>query len=170
KSLISKDSYQPHLFMPAKIKTVNFHGRKNYNKIMKLSRKILFLSSEERRIKKLLHEEIKAFESEDLENLMSGVSYNYRDEYGFNYLYLKEFFKKFFMVYSDLKVEYENLKIDISEDKAKVEMDVRIIGTSEEKETGYIAGDIKTPLHFIFTLEKTRFRWLVLKTEISNLN
>lgn len=158
--------------------------KKLYNLIVKLSNKALlvlilagtfmlagylFLSSDERRIKKLFREEIKSFEAENLDALMSGVSYNYQDEYGFNYLYLKEFFKKFFSLYSDLRVEYENLKVDISDNKARVEMSIRIIGTSGE-DTGYIAGDIKTPLHFIFNLEKKRFKWFILKTEITNFH
>ncbi len=157
--------------------------KKLYNLIVKLSNRVLiililtgtfilggylFISSDERKIAKLFKKEIKAFESEDLERLMSGVSYNYLDEYGFNYLYLKEFFKKFFSSYSDLRVEYENLKVEVSGNKARVEMNIRIIGTSGG-ETGYIAGDIKNPLHIIFTLEKERFRWLILKTEITNI-
>ncbi len=157
--------------------------KKLYNSIVKFSNKALLililtgafilagyllLSSDERKIKKLFRDEIKAFEAEDIDRLMSGVSYNYQDEYGLNYLSLKEFFKNFFSLYSDLRVEYEDLKMDISDNKARLEMNIRIIGTSGG-DTGYIAGDIKNPLHFIFTLEKVRFRWLILKTEITNI-
>ncbi len=128
----------------------------------------LLFPSDERKIKRLFREAVSSFEKEDLEGLMKNVSYNYRDEYGFTYLYLKEFLKRIFSTYSNLKVEHENIKLKFSKDSAVIEIDIRVIGTSGE-ETGYIAGDIKTPLHFIFTLEKERFKWLVVKSEITNL-
>jgi hypothetical protein len=97
---------------------------------------------------------------------MKNVSYNYRDEYGFTYLYLKQFLKRIFSTYSNLKVEHEDIKVKVLKDSAMIEVDIRIIGTLGE-ETGYIAGDIKTPLHFIFALEKERFRWFVIRAEVT---
>ena|GEM_PF-524940 len=123
--------------------------------------------SDERKIKRLFKEAASAFEKEDIDGLMKNVSFNYRDEYGFTYLYLKEFFKRIFSTYSDLKVEHENIKVKVLKDSAMIDVDIRIIGTLGE-ETGYIAGDIKTPLHCIFALEKEKFKWLVVKSEITN--
>ncbi|MEW6067276.1 MAG: hypothetical protein AB1610_03145 [Nitrospirota bacterium] len=95
---------------------------------------------------------------------MSKVSYNYRDEYGLTYLYIKELMKSVFQDMSDIKVEYENLGIKINKKIAEADMDVRIIATIES-ETYYIFGDLSKPVHLTFTLEKERTKWFVKKTE-----
>ena len=71
----------------------------------------LLWPSDESRIKKLFKEGSQAIEKEDLETVMSKVSFNYRDEYGFTYLYLKEIMKTLFKQMDDIKVEYENIEI-----------------------------------------------------------
>jgi hypothetical protein len=127
---------------------------------------ILYLlwPSDESRIKKLFKEGSKAIEKEDLDTVMSKVSFNYSDEYGLTYLYLKESMKSVFNQMSDLKVEYENLEIKVNDKVATADMDVRIIATIEN-DTGYIFGDLPKPVHLKFTLEKERTKWLVTKTE-----
>jgi hypothetical protein len=120
--------------------------------------------SDESRIKKLFKEGSKAIEKEDLDTVMSKVSFNYSDEYGLTYLYLKESIKSVFKQMSDIKVEYENLNIKVNDKIAKADMDVRIIATIGN-ETGYIFGDLPKPVHLKFTLEKERTKWLVAKTE-----
>jgi hypothetical protein len=120
--------------------------------------------SDESRIKKLFKEGSKAIEKEDLDTVMSKVSFNYSDEYGLTYLYLKESIKSVFKQMSDIKVEYENLNIKVNDKIAKADMDVRIIATIGN-ETGYIFGDLPKPIHLKFTLEKERTKWLVAKTE-----
>jgi hypothetical protein len=124
----------------------------------------LIWPSDESRIKKLFREGARAIEKEDLDGAMSKVSYNYRDEYGLTYLYMKELMKSAFQRMKDIKVEYENLKIDISDRTATADMDVRIIATIGNN-TGYIMGDLPNPAHLKFTLEKQRTTWLVAKTE-----
>lgn len=124
----------------------------------------LLLPSDESRIKKLIKEGAAAIEKEDIENVMSGVSFNYRDDYGFTYLLLKKMFEFQFKDLSDIQIEYENLKIEVKKDSASAEVDVRVIATFDNN-TGYIIGDIKTPEHIKFTLEKERVKWLVIKTE-----
>jgi hypothetical protein len=127
---------------------------------------ILYLlwPSDESRIKKLFREGSKAIEREDLDAVMSKVSYNYRDEYGMTYLYLKESMKSVFKQMSDIKVEYENLEIKVNDKTATADMDVRIIATVGNN-TGYILGDLPKPVHLGFTLEKERVKWLVTKTK-----
>ena len=49
----------------------------------------LLWPSDEARIKKLFREGSQAIEKKDLDAAMSGVSFNYRDEYGFTYLYIR---------------------------------------------------------------------------------
>ena len=124
----------------------------------------LIWPSDESRIKKLFREGAKAVEKEDLDAAMSKVSYNYRDEYGLTYLYMKEMMKSAFERMKDFKVEYEDLKINIADRTATADMDVRIIATIGN-ETGYVLGDLSNPAHLKFTLEKERTTWLVTKTE-----
>jgi len=124
----------------------------------------LLWPSDESRIRKLFREGSKAIEKGDLDAVMSKVSYNYRDEYGMTYLYIKESMKSVFKQMSDIKVEYENLKIKINDKTATADMDVRIIATIGNN-TGYILGDLPKPVHLRFTLEKERVKWLVTKTE-----
>lgn len=120
--------------------------------------------SDERQIKRLFKEGENAIESENLESVMSRVSFNYLDDYGMTYLYLKEALKRQFEALSDIDVGYENLKIKYLDGRATAEMDLRAIATIGN-ERGYIIGDIKTPLHIKFTLEKERTKWLIVKTE-----
>jgi len=120
--------------------------------------------SDEARIKKLFREGSKAIEKKDLDAVMSKVSYNYTDEYGFNYLYIKESMKRVFQQMGDLDIEYENLTITIADKAAKADMDVRVVATIGN-ERGYILGDLPNPVHLTFSLEKERTKWMVTKTE-----
>jgi len=127
---------------------------------------ILYLlwPSDESRIKKLFKEGSAAIEKEDLEAVMSKVSFNYQDEYGFNYLYIKETMKYVFKQMSDIKVEYENLRINVTDKTATADMDVMVLATISGN-TGYVLGDLAKPAHLKFTLEKERSKWSVIKTE-----
>jgi hypothetical protein len=124
----------------------------------------LFFPSDESRIKKLITEGSQAIEKKDIEALMSKVSYNYRDDYGFTYLYIRESMKTVFQRMEDIKIEYENVKIVVQDKTAEADMDVRIIATIGN-ETGYILGDMPNPVHLRFALEKERTKWLVTKTD-----
>ncbi|MDP2753797.1 MAG: hypothetical protein Q8P40_05330 [Nitrospirota bacterium] len=124
----------------------------------------LLWPSDKSRIKKLFNEGYRSIEKEDLDTVMSKVSFNYSDEYGLTYLYLKESIKSVFKQMSDIKIEYENLNIKVNEKTATADMDVRIIATIGN-DTGYIFGDLPKPVHLKFTLEKERTKWLVTKTE-----
>jgi len=124
----------------------------------------LLWPSDESRIKKLFKEGSQAIEKEDLDGVMSKISFNYHDEYGMNYLYIKESMKSVFQQMNDIKIEYENLKIKIDKKTAAADMDVRILATIGN-DTGYIFGDLAKPVHLTFTLEKERAKWLVTKTE-----
>lgn len=124
----------------------------------------LLWPSDESRIKKLFKEGSQTIEKEDLDGVMSKISFNYHDEYGMNYLYIKESMKSVFQQMNDIKIEYENLKIKIDKKTAAADMDVRILATIGN-DTGYIFGDLAKPVHLTFTLEKERAKWLVTKTE-----
>ena len=124
----------------------------------------LLWPSDESRIKKLFKEGSQTIEKEDLDGVMSKVSFNYHDEYGMNYLYIKESMKSVFQQMNDIKIEYESLKIKVDKKNATADMDVRILATIGN-DTGYILGDLAKPVHLTFTLEKERAKWLVTKTE-----
>ncbi len=115
------------------------------------------------RIKKLFKQGAKAIESEKIDDLMSKVSFNYSDEYGLTYLYLKEGIEKVFIQMDDFIIEYEIIKIEVNDKTANAELDVRVIA-SYGQDTGYIIGDAAEPANVIFTLEKVRTKWLVNKT------
>ena len=120
--------------------------------------------SDQSRIRKLFKEGAAAIEKEDIDAVMSKVSYNYRDEYGLTYLYIKESLKSVFQRLKDIKVEYENLKIVVHDKTAEADMDVRIVATIGN-ETGYIFGDMPNPVHLRFALEKERIKWHITGTE-----
>ena len=124
----------------------------------------LLVPSDASRIKKLFKEGSKAVEREDIDAVMSKVSFNYRDEYGFTYLYIKESMKSVFQQWGDIKIEYENLKIDVKGKTALADMEV-LVTASIGDNTGYVIGDLTKPAHLTFTLEKERTKWLIVKTE-----
>ena len=102
--------------------------------------------SDESRIKKLIKEGAAAVEKEEVDNVMSKVSFNYQDNHGFTYILLKRVFEGQFKRMSGIKVEYENLKIEVKDKSASVSFDLRVIATIGN-DTGYIIGDLKTPAH-----------------------
>ncbi len=124
----------------------------------------LLWPTDESRIRKLFKEGAEAMESRDLDGVMAKVSFNYRDDHGMTYLYLKETLKREFQRLSDISIEYEVVKVGVSGDAATAELDLRVIATSGS-DTGYIIGDVKTPLRLTFTLEKERAKWQIVKTE-----
>lgn len=124
----------------------------------------LLCPSDEARIKKLIKQGVSAIEKKEIDNIMSKISFAYRDDYGMTYLYIKKILEKQFMSMSDIQIEYENLKIDVKDNSAFAELDVRVIATTNNQ-TGYIIGDIESPVHIKFTLDKERAKWLVVKTE-----
>lgn len=124
--------------------------------------------SDESRIKKLIKEGAAAVEKEEIDNVMAKVSFNYQDNHGFTYILLKRVFEEQFKRMSGIKVEYENLKIEVKDKSASASFDLRVIATIGN-DTGYIIGDLKTPEHLKLYLEKERINWFVTKTEGLNL-
>ena len=125
--------------------------------------------TDESRIKKLVKEGAAAIEKKEIDNVMAKVSFNYQDEHGLTYALLKRVLEEQFKVMSDIKVEYENLKVEVKENSATAGVDVRVVATIGNQ-TGIIVGDPQTPAHLKFTLAKERVKWLVTKTEGLNPN
>jgi hypothetical protein len=124
----------------------------------------LLWPTDESRIKKVFKEGAEAIEREDLDAVMSKVSFNYRDDYGLTFLSMKESMQSVFKRMSDIKVTRENLTIKINDKTATGDLDVRIIATVGNN-TGYVMGDLRKPAHLKFTLEKEKMKWLITKTE-----
>jgi hypothetical protein len=124
----------------------------------------LLWPTDESRIKKLFKEGAEAIEREDLDTVMSKVSFNYRDDYGQTFLSIKESMRSVFKQMSDIKITRENLAIKINDKTATGDLDVRIIATIGNN-TGYVMGDLRKPVHLRFTLEKEKMKWLITKTE-----
>jgi hypothetical protein len=126
----------------------------------------LLWPSDEGRIRRLLVEGAKAFESRDLNGVMSKVSYNYRDDNGMTYLSVREFIKREMGILSDIEVEYDGPEIRIEKERAEAVLEVRVVATSGN-ETGYIIGTIKDPLRLRFILEKERGKWLIMNLSVA---
>jgi hypothetical protein len=124
----------------------------------------LLWPTDESRIKKLFKEGSEAVEREDLDSVMSNVSFNYRDDYGLTFLSMKESLQSVFKRMSGIKITRENLVIKINDKTAAGDLDVRIVATVGNN-TGYVMGDLRKPVHLRFTLEKEKMKWLVTKTE-----
>ena len=119
---------------------------------------------DEARIKKLIKEGAAAVEKEDIDNVMAKVSFNYQDNHGFTYILLKRVFEDQFKRMSGIKVEYENLKIEVKDKSASASFDLLVIATIGN-DTGYVIGDLKTPARIKLFLGKERVSWFVIKTE-----
>ncbi len=124
----------------------------------------LLWPTDESRVKKLFKEGAEAIEREDLDAVMSKVSFNYRDDYGMTYLSVKESMQSVFERMSDIKITRENLAIKINDKTATGDLDVRIVATVGNN-FGYVMGDLRKPVHLRFTLEKEKMKWLITKTE-----
>jgi hypothetical protein len=124
----------------------------------------LLFPSDKSRIRKLFREGAAAVEAKKTEDVMAKVSFNYTDEHGLTYLYLKKVFERVFGQMDDIKVEYTIKDIEVSGDSATADLDIRLIA-GRGQETGYIAGDAARPLHIKFFLDKEHMKWLVVKTE-----
>ena len=120
--------------------------------------------SDESRIKKLIKEGAASVEKEEVDNVMLKISFNYQDDRGMIYIMIKKILTEQFKSLSGIKIEYENLKIEVKEKLANAEFDLRVIATIGNQ-TGYIIGDLKTPARIKLFLEKERVSWLVTKTE-----
>jgi hypothetical protein len=120
--------------------------------------------SDESRIKKLFREGAKAVEARKVEDVMSKISFNYSDDQGLTYLFIKDGMEKTFRGLDSLQVEYEIKEIRVKDQTAIAELDLRAIA-SRGQDAGYILGDAARPVHVKFYLEKERTKWLVVKTE-----
>lgn len=120
--------------------------------------------SDESRIKKLFRKGSKAIEQEKIDDVMSRVSFNYTDDQGLTYLFIKKGMENVFQQMSGIKIEYEIISITVKDATATTDLDIRVIA-SYGQDTGYVVGDAAKPARMRFFLEKERTKWFVNKTE-----
>lgn len=128
----------------------------------------LLWPSDENRIRKLFKEGARAIHEEKIEEVMAKVSFNYTDEHGLSYLFLKEGTTRLFAQAENIRVDYSIKNMEIKPETAVVAVEVRVsAGLSGEKGQGavYVAGDAAKPVSMKFHLEKERGKWLVARTE-----
>lgn len=124
----------------------------------------LLWPSDESRIRKLFKEGAAAIQARKVDEVMAKVSFNYSDEHGLSYLFLKEGATRLFTQIDAVQVDYAVKSIAIKDEKATVDIEVRVIA-GHGQERGYIAGDAAKPVTMKFHLEKERSKWLVVRTE-----
>ncbi|GBE36866.1 hypothetical protein BMS3Bbin07_01018 [bacterium BMS3Bbin07] len=125
----------------------------------------LLMPSDAKRIRKLVGEGREAAIQKDLSRVMSLVSYNYRDRYGFSYLYLKETLKRIFKDYDSIEIDLKRLRVDLdSEDgKAKAKFLLKAVGI-KNNDREYILGTEEVYESVFLTLKKERMKWRVVET------
>lgn len=120
--------------------------------------------SDENRIKNLFREGAKAIEQEKTENVMSRVSFNYTDERGLSYLFIKKSIENVFHQMDGIKIEYTIEDVNVKDSAATANLDIRVIAR-QGQDTGYAVGDAAKPVHIKFFLEKEKGHWLISKSE-----
>jgi len=125
--------------------------------------KFVFVS-EEKRIAKVIENGEKALEAKDLEGCMKRLSYNYSDEYGLNYLQVKNFLERFFKEFQGIEIEKGVLKIEVKDKEASASINLRVIVTVRG-EKGCLIGSSEKPETTRMNFEKVRTKWLVNRIE-----
>jgi len=125
--------------------------------------KFVFVS-DEKRILKVIEGGEKAIEAEDLDGCMKRLSYNYADEYGLNYLQVKNFLEHFFKEFEGIEIEKDVLGIEVKEKEAQASMKIRVIVTLQGQK-GYLIGSPERPEGIKMNFEKIRTKWLLNRVE-----
>ncbi|MEC4684890.1 MAG: hypothetical protein VST71_04050 [Nitrospirota bacterium] len=125
----------------------------------------LLLPSDAKRIRKLVGEGREAAVQKDLSGVMSLVSYNYRDRYGFSYLYLKETLKRIFKDYDSIEIDLKRLRVDVDPEdgKATAKFLLKAVGI-KNNDREYILGTEEVYESVFLTLKKERMKWRVVET------
>lgn len=118
-----------------------------------------FWPSEENRIRSLVRAEVAAFEAEDVEGFMKGISYNYSDKRGLSYLVIQRLLEREFAVRAGMKAEYRVREVLVVGERATATVEVRVIA-DEGGGRGYYYGD--GPVEITLSLAKdAALRWRI---------
>ncbi|GMT46637.1 MAG: hypothetical protein IEMM0007_0203 [bacterium] len=125
----------------------------------------LLMPSDAKRIRKLVWEGREAAIQKDLSGVMSPVSYNYRDRYGFSYLNLKETLKRLFKNYDSFEIDLKRLRVEVDskDGKARAKFLLKAVGI-KNGDREYILGSEEVYESVFLTLKKERMKWMVVET------
>jgi len=125
----------------------------------------LLMPSDAKRIRKLVRQGREAAIQKDLPGVMALVSYNYRDRYGFSYLYLKETLKRLFKNYDSFEIDLKRLRVDVDPGggKAEAKFLLKAAGVKNGNRE-YILGTEEVYESVFLTLKKEHMKWMVVET------
>ncbi len=125
----------------------------------------LLMPSDAKRIRKIVEEGREAAIQKDLSGVMSPVSYNYKDRYGFSYLYLKETLKRIFKDYDSIEIDLKRLRVDVDskDGKARAKFLLKAVGI-KNNDREYILGSEEVYESVFLTLKKEHMKWRVVET------
>ncbi len=123
----------------------------------------LFLPSDTKRIREIIYDGRDAIVRKDLERVMAHVSYNYRDRYGFTYLYIKENLKSLFQRTESFEIELDNLRVEVNDKKAEARFLIKVKALETAGEV-FLLGSEDVYESVFMSLEKERLKWLVTET------
>ncbi len=125
----------------------------------------LLTPSDAKRIRKLVRQGGDAVARKDLQAVMALVSYNYRDRYGFSYLYLKESLKRLFENYDSFEIDLKRLRVDVDSEAGTAEAKFLLKAAGiRDGDREYILGTEEVYESVFLTLKKERMKWMVIET------
>jgi hypothetical protein len=124
----------------------------------------VFYPTDEKRIRGVINSAEKAIVSEDIDELMEVVSFNYKDDYGNSYLQIKKTMEMVFKHLNNIEIEKNIIKISVKEDNAEAELSTRVSAFDDE-EKGYVIGDAGKAETIKVFFEKSPHKWLITKVE-----
>ncbi len=120
---------------------------------------------------KLLNEMIETANEKDIDGFMDFFSINYKDEYGANYLVIKNLVKTHFERFDKFEVVYEDLSVYISKDEngkktAEVSFEIIVTGVKDGVLVNEIIGESGHLEYIVLTFKKSDLRkWKIVKID-----
>jgi hypothetical protein len=125
---------------------------------------IIYYPSEKKRIRKVIDGCIESVLSENADNLMGHISFNYSDDRGGSYIQIKKRMELIFNRFDDFDIAVDIMNIRVEEGKAVADLKVNMIA-SHGTDRGYLIGDAAGPEDMKIYLEKSPYEWKVYKVE-----
>jgi|Deesub1362B_J571_1020462.scaffolds.fasta_scaffold00036_112 hypothetical protein len=123
----------------------------------------LLWPSDAKRIKKIIHHTREAALRKDLQETMKPVSFNYKDRYGFSYLYLKRYLKRLFQDVEHFEIEVSRIKVKVKDKEAEAHFLARVKAL-ETGQSYYIIGDEDVAESVILRFQREHLKWKVIET------
>ncbi len=143
-------------------------SRRSYFFVLALSLCVIavfvFYPTDKKRIRKVINSSGEAVIHEDIDGFMRYISYNYNDDYGGSYLFLRKRLEIVFKTLDDIDVEKDIMKISVRETQAQAELRVRVIASKGDNR-GYIIGDAGKTQTIKVYFEKSPYKWKIIKVD-----